>query len=87
MLVFEFRVTVTGLSEEPLDQPLKVYPEFGVAVTLTCVPALKLPVVGDTLPPSPAEAVRVYLGVILLGVVPGSCESSLAQVRSKSKLM
>jgi len=34
----------------------------------------------ETLPPSPAEAVRVYLGTILLGVVPGSCESSLAQV-------
>ena len=87
MLVLEFKVTVTGLAVEPLDQPLNVYPEFGVAVILTCVPALKLPVVGDTLPPSPADAVRVYLGVMLLGVVPGSCESSLAQVKSKSKLM
>ena len=87
MLVFEFKVTVRGLSVEPLDQPLKVYPEFGVAVILTCVPALKLPEVGDTLPPSPADTVRVYTGVILLGVVPGSCESSLAQVNSSSKLM
>ena len=81
MLVLEFKVTVTGLAVEPLDHPLKLYPAFGVAVRLTWVPELKLPVVGDTLPPSPADAVRVYLGVILLGVVPGSCESSLAQVR------
>ena len=87
MLVFEFRVTITGLSEEPLDQPLNVYPEFGVADRLTWVPELKLPVVGDTLPPSPADAVRVYLGVILLGVVSGACESSLAQVKTKNKLI
>ena len=60
MLVLEFKVTVTGLAVEPLDHPLKLYPEFGVAVTLTWVPALKLPVVGDTLPPSPADAVKVY---------------------------
>ena len=51
MLVFEFNVTVRGLAVVPLDHPLKLYPEVGVAVTLTCVPALKLPVVGDTLPP------------------------------------
>ena len=86
MLVFEFKVTVNGLAVEPLDQPLNVYPELGVAVTLTCVPALKLPVEGDTLPPSPADAVSVYLGVILLGVVPGSCESSFEQVKSNIKL-
>ena len=36
-----------------------------MAVILTWVPELKLPVVGDTLPPSPADAVKVYLGVIL----------------------
>ena len=72
MLVLELRVTVTGFTVEPLDQLVNWYPALGVAVTLTWVPALKLPVVGDTLPPSPADAVRVYLGVILLGVVPGS---------------
>ena len=72
MLVFEFRVTVTGLAVEPFDQLVNWYPEFGVAVTLTCVPELKLPVVGDTLPPSPDDAVRVYLGVILLGGVFGA---------------
>ena len=87
MLVLEIRVTVTGLVVEPLDQPLKVYPEFGVAVILTWVAALKLPVVGATLPPSPADAVRVYLGVILLGVVSGAWESSLAQVKTNNKLM
>ena len=87
IVVFEFKVTVRGLAVEPLDQELKLYPAFGVAVTLTWVPELKLPVVGDTLPPSPADAVRVYLGVILLGVVPGSCESSLAQVKTNNKLI
>ena len=86
MLVFEFNVTVTGLSEEPLDQPLNVYPELAVAVILTWVPAIKVPVDGATLPPSPAVAVKMYFGVMLLGVVPGSCESSLAQVKTSSKL-
>jgi hypothetical protein len=85
MLVLEVIVIDNGFTVEPLDQPLKVYPELGVAVILTCVPALKLPVVGATLPPSPADAVRVYLGVILLGVVPGSCESSFEQVNSNNR--
>jgi hypothetical protein len=67
----EFRVTVTGLVVEPLDQPLNVYPALGVAVTLTWVPLAKVPP-PVTEPPSPAEAIRVYLGTILLGVVPGS---------------
>ena len=35
MLVFEFKVTVRGLAVEPLDHPLKLYPELGVAVKLT----------------------------------------------------
>ena len=47
---------------------------------------LKLPEDGATLPPSPAVAVKMYFGVILLGVVPGSCESSLAQVNRSSRL-
>ena len=85
MLVFEFNVTVSGLAVVPLDHPLKLYPELGVAVTLTCVPALKLPNAGATLPPSPADDVRLYLGVILFGIVPGSCESSLAHVKSNSR--
>tara|TARA_B100001063_G_scaffold186603_1_gene176675 strand:+ start:55 stop:351 length:297 start_codon:yes stop_codon:yes gene_type:complete len=85
MLVFEFRVTITGLAVDPLDQPLNVYPEFGVAVILTWVPELKLPKDGATLPPSPAVAVRIYFGVILLGVVAGSCEFSLAQVNRSKK--
>ena len=80
------RVTVTGLSLEPLDQPLNVYPELGVAVILTWVPALKDSSRGDTLPPSPAVAVKMYFGVMLLGVVPGSCESSLAHVNRSSRL-
>jgi hypothetical protein len=71
MVVFEFNVTVRGLAVVPLDHPLKLYPEVGVAVKLTWVPLAKVPP-PVTDPPSPAEAVRVYLGVILLGVVPGS---------------
>ena len=34
MLVFEFKVTVSGLAVEPLDHPAKLYPEFGVALHL-----------------------------------------------------
>jgi hypothetical protein len=83
--VLVFKVTDTGLAVEPFDQLLKVYPELAVAVILTWVPALKLPVAGATLPPSPADAVKVYFGTRLLGVVLGDCESSFAQVRISSK--
>jgi hypothetical protein len=34
-LVLEFKVSVSGLAVDPLDQPLKLYPEVGVAVRLT----------------------------------------------------
>jgi hypothetical protein len=34
MLVLEFKVTVNGLAVDPLDHPLKLYPEVGVAVKL-----------------------------------------------------
>ena len=85
-LVFEFRVTLSGLSLEPSDQPLKLYPSLGVAVILTCVPLEKVPPGVDTLPPSPADTVRVYCFVISDGGVFGFCESSFAQVRSNVKL-
>ena len=58
MLVLEFKVTVTGLAVEPLDHPLKLYPEFGVAVTLTWVPLENVPPPVTDLPPSPADAVK-----------------------------
>ena len=43
MLVLEFKVTVSGFVVEPLDHPLKLYPELGVAVKLTCVPCVNVP--------------------------------------------
>ena len=64
MVVFEFKVTVRGLAVEPLDQPLKLYPALGVAVILTCVPLANVPPVVETLPPSPADTVRVFCLVI-----------------------
>jgi len=53
MLVLEFKVTVSGLAVDPLDHPLKLYPEVGVAVKLTCVPLANVPP-PLTDPPSPA---------------------------------
>jgi len=53
ILVFEFNVTVSGLVVDPLDHPLKLYPEVGVAVKLTWVPLAKVPP-PVTDPPSPA---------------------------------
>jgi len=59
MLVLEFKVTVSGLADDPLDHPLKLYPELGVAVKLTWVPLAKVPL-PVTDPPSPALAVKAY---------------------------
>jgi hypothetical protein len=86
MLVFEFKVTESGLAVDPLDHPLKLYPELGVAVKLTCVPLANVPP-PDTDPPSPALAVKVYCIVICVGGVFGARESSLAQVKTNNKDM
>ena len=80
----EFKVTVSGLAVDPLDHPLKLYPEVGVAVKLTWVPLANVPP-PVTDPPSPADAVKVYCLTICVGVVLGACESSLAQVKINSK--
>jgi hypothetical protein len=66
MLVFEFNVTVSGLAVDPLDHPLKLYPEVGVAVKLTCVPLANVPP-PVTDPPSPALAVKAYCLTICVG--------------------
>jgi hypothetical protein len=66
MLVFEFNVTVSGLAVDPLDHPLKLYPEVGVAVKLTCVPLANVPP-PVTDPPSPALAVKAVLLNYLCG--------------------
>ena len=71
MVVFEFKVTVRGLAEEPFDQPLKLYPALGVAVKLTCVPLANVPP-PLTDPPSPALAVKVYCLTICEGGVFGA---------------
>ena len=71
MLVFEFTVTVSGFVVDPLDHPLKLYPELGVAVILTWVPLAKVPP-PVTDPPSPALAVKVYCLTICLGGVLGA---------------
>jgi hypothetical protein len=63
MLVLEFKVTESGLAVDPLDHPLKLYPEVGVAVKLTWVPLANVPP-PVTDPPSPADAVKVYCIVI-----------------------
>lgn len=86
MLVLEFKVIVRGLAVEPLDHPLKLYPELGVAVKLTWVPLANVPP-PVTDPPSPAEAVKVYCLTICVGGVFGAWESSLAQVKTNNKLI
>ena len=81
-----FNVTVSGLAVDPVDHPLKLYPEFGVAVKLTWVPLAKVPP-PVTDPPSPAVAVKVYCLTICEGGVFGAWESSLAQVKTNSRLI
>jgi hypothetical protein len=71
MVVLEFKVTVSGLAVEPFDHPLKLYPEVGVAVKLTCVPCENVPP-PLTDPPSPALVVRVYCLTICEGGVLGA---------------
>ena len=66
MLVFEFKVTVSGLAVDPLDHPVKLYPEVGVAVKLIWVPLENVPP-PVTDPPSPADAVKVYCLAICVG--------------------
>ena len=84
--MLEFKVTVRGLAVDPVDQPLKLYPELGVAVKLTCVPLANVPP-PLTDPPSPADAVKVYWLTICVGGVLGDWESSLAQVKINNKLI
>jgi len=86
MVVLEFKVTVSGFVVDPLDHPLKLYRELGVAVKLTWVPLAKVPP-PVTDPPSPALAVKAYCLTICVGGVFGAWESSLAQVRINNKLI
>jgi len=45
---------------DPLDQLRKMYSLFGLAVRLTDVPSSYVPPSEETVPPSPAETVKVY---------------------------
>ena len=85
--ISEFKLKVIGLSVEPFDHELNVYPIFGVAVMLTCFPCENVPPIVDTLPPSPAVTDKVYCLISCAGGVFGACESSLAQVRSNNRLI
>jgi hypothetical protein len=59
--VFAVRVTeIVELDESDPFQPINPYPSLGVAVILTDVPSLYVPPVVETLPPSPADTVKVY---------------------------
>ena len=71
MVVLEFKVTVSGFVVEPLDYPLKLYPELGVAVKLTWIPLAKVPP-PVTDPPSPEVAVKAYCLTICEGGVFGA---------------
>ena len=64
-------MTVRGLAVDPFDQPLKLYPELGVAVILTWVPLANVPP-PVTEPPSPALAVKAYCLTICVGGVLGA---------------
>ena len=64
ILKSEFIETVMGLSVEPFDHVLKLYPELGVAVILTCDPSLYTPPVVETVPPVPDSTLSVKLLVL-----------------------
>src|SRR6056300_738257 len=66
---FELTVIVLVASVLPSDQSLNKYSPCGVAVTLTVCPASYSPPVVDTIPPSPADNVIVYLTIGAGGVI------------------
>ena len=79
--VLELTVKVKGLVVDPLDHWLKLYPELGVAVTVTSDPCEKVPPVVETLPPCPAVTERVYCFTIDAGG--GASSSSDEQESTK----
>ena len=59
--VFELIVIdIVELEEFEPFQPANSYPSLGVAVILTLVPSLNVPPKVETVPPTPAETVRLY---------------------------
>ena len=59
--VFELIVIViVELEEFEPFQPANSYPSLGVAVILTVAPSLYVPPKVETVPPTPAETVKLY---------------------------
>jgi len=71
----------------PSDQLVKTYSPCGVAVTLTVCPASYSPPVVDTVPPSPADKVIVYLAIGAGGGVTGVEVSSEEQDKTIAKML
>ena len=82
---FELTVIVLVALVLPSDQSLNKYSPCGVAVTETVCPASYSPPVVDTVPPSPADIVIVYLTIGAGGGVTGVEVSSEEQDSSKKK--
>ena len=78
-LVFDDALIVLVASVFPSDQLVKTYPPCGVAVIETVWPASYSPPVVDTVPPSPADIVIVYLATGAGGGVTGVEVSSYEQ--------
>jgi len=76
-------VIVLVASVLPSDQSLNKYSPWGVAVTETVCPASYSPPVVDTVPPSPADNVIVYLAIGAGGGVAGVEVSSEEQDSTK----
>src|SRR6056300_2072812 len=84
---FEFTVIVLVASVLPSDQSLKRYSPCGVAVTETVCPDSYSPPVVDTVPPSPADKVIVYLTIGAGGGVTGVEVSSEEQDKTMAKML
>ena len=76
---FELMVIVLVALVFPSDQLVNTYSPCGVAVTETVCPASYSPPVVDTVPPSPADKVIVYLTIGAGGGVTGVEVSSEEQ--------
>jgi len=71
----------------PSDQLVNTYSPWGVAVTETVCPASYSPPVVDTVPPSPADNVIVYLTIGAGGGVIGVEVSSEEQDKTIEKIL
>ena len=84
-VVLEDTVIVLVASMLPSDQLVKTYSPCGVAVTFTVCRDSYSPPVVDTVPPSPADKVIVYLAIGAGGGSDGGKSSSEEQDNTKEK--